>query len=665
MDNETEIWQCPQCGTEVDISSLGFYAEAGCPACHHAEIVHTVLANFRIDGVLGVGGMSVVLRAHDLVLNRTAAIKVLNETYRNQPERIARFENECAMMARVRHENVVQVYSAGWARGQFYIAMELVEGQNLEHVVTKGSPLDPLTALEITRQVVLGLEAASKSGLLHRDMKPGNIIIDADGRAKVLDFGLSLGQRDADTEEIIWATPFYVSPETLQRKQEDVRTDIYALGMTLRYLLTGVETFADAPQSVSELLQCKFKLPHLSSELPHVAESLCDLVDHMTAYDPADRPEDYRELMAELLEVETAIQKQGAEASPEKCRERRRKILLGAGATIAAGIAVACVTATLSAPDPVRRALPPVEQVSWPEWERFCQARDYLAQKNWVAAEQQFTGLGVSGTAEPGLAAWSALTAASLAAARGDDDAVAVCMEAYHNQLSRSNEQSPAATGLMGQLAACDKLLQQPETDAGDIGLPPLRGMTGYLKARPLALEGKDTAACNAIAQARQDFAASDAPWGEMAALADASLEQLSPKITQGLFSRARHAMVSHDFPAAQSALETYLKRPGLNAAQKDEAQVLQELCQVSAAVVNVFKKRLPQKYSPGMSPSDMRDAIAALKLGHLEDEVYTMALMLQGDYDAAFRANPYRALPASTTPFAILMRDWKSRLGR
>lgn len=665
MEQETDIWQCPQCGTEVDVSDVGFYAEVSCPACRHAEIIHTVLANFRIDGVLGIGGMSVVLRGHDMVLNRTVAIKVLNETYRNQPERIARFENECAMMARVRHENVVQVYSASWARGQFYIAMELVDGQNLEHVVTAEEPLAPLTALEITRQVVLGLEAASKSGLLHRDMKPGNIIITEAGRAKVLDFGLSLGKRDEDTEEIIWATPFYVPPETLQRKQEDVRTDIYALGMTLRYLLTGVETFADSPQSVSELLQSKFKLPHLSEELPHLEESLCDLVDHMTAYDPADRPEDYRELMAELLEVESAIQQQGTEASPEKRRMRRYKLMLGAGATVAVGLAAACITASLASPPPVRKALPPAEQVSWPEWERFCIAQNCLSQKNWSEAEQHFTTLGVTESVEPAMAAWSSLVAAVLATARGDDEAANKNLASFRVQLARQSEASPGAISLMGQLAALDKALTQPESDAAGIELPPLRGMLGCLKARPLALSGKDAAASASIEQARQDFGASEAPWAEMAALSDPALSQLASEITEGLLFRAKHAMASHDFQEAQATLETYLQRPGLTAKQKDEAVVLQELCQVASSVVNMFKKRLPNEYRPGMPPDAMRDAIAVFKLGHLDDEVYALALMLNGDYDAAFRANPYRALPASTAPFAILMRDWKDRLAR
>jgi serine/threonine protein kinase len=132
MSEAQEIWTCSRCGCRQDISQLGFYAEIACTGCGSLAHVHNLLANYKIDSVLGIGGMSVVFKARDLVLGRPLAIKVLNDTYRDAPERIAGFENECSLMAKVRHENVVSVYSAGWARGQFYIAMELVKGRNLE-----------------------------------------------------------------------------------------------------------------------------------------------------------------------------------------------------------------------------------------------------------------------------------------------------------------------------------------------------------------------------------------------------------------------------------------------------------------------------------------------------------------------------------------------------
>ena len=307
MAKRNEIWVCPQCGAHVDISGLGLYAEVVCPRCYYMDRVHMQLGNFRLESVIGIGGMSVVYRALDVTLNRPVALKVLNDTFREQPERIERFENESAMMARVRHDNVVSVYSAGRAYGQFYIAMELVEGENLEQMVSSERPLNARYALEVVRQVSLGLRAASEAGLLHRDMKPGNILITNGKRVKVIDFGLALDNAAGDKEEVIWATPYYVPPETLKRKTEDVRTDIYALGMTLKYLLTGVETFQAPVDSVTALLSCKKKQPSFAIQRPDLDPALCDLADHMTEFNPAGRPRDYDELLEEINEVQQIL----------------------------------------------------------------------------------------------------------------------------------------------------------------------------------------------------------------------------------------------------------------------------------------------------------------------------------------------------------------------
>ena len=358
MAKGSEIWVCPQCGFRMDIAPLGLYAEVQCPRCFRSERVHAQLGNFRLDAVLGVGGMSVVYRAFDVVLHRSLALKVLNDTFRDQPERIERFENESAMMARVRHENVTSVYSAGRAYGQFYIAMELVEGRNLEYMVTAEQPMGAHQALDIICQVARGLQAANEAGLLHRDMKPGNILITPEGQAKVIDFGLAMDSREDDTEEIIWATPYYVPPETLQRKPEDVRTDIYALGMTLRFLLTGVERFEVEANSLPALVQCKRKLLPLSKQPSDIPPALCELVDHMTEFSPSDRPADYGELLAEIAEVQQELSAYKGAVSAAGVRHRR----LVRASCIAAGLVVGALLGSLLASTvfPQQRALIPL-----------------------------------------------------------------------------------------------------------------------------------------------------------------------------------------------------------------------------------------------------------------------------------------------------------------
>lgn len=358
MSQTQEIWQCPGCGTRVDISSLGFYAEVSCPQCGHTDHVHTVLANFEIEGLLGIGGMSVVLRGRDMLLNRPVAIKLLNETYRNQPERIARFEKECAMMAKVHHENVVSVYSAGWANSEFYIAMELLDGRNLESVVTKERPLRPATAIDVATRIARGLEAAHKAGLLHRDMKPGNVIITKNSVVKVLDFGLSQRRTDEDSEEVIWATPYYVAPETLMREAEDSRTDMYSLGMTLRYLLTGEDSLANTPSSISALLEAKAALPPLSRIMPRAIPSLCDLVDRMTAFNPYERHENYADLLAELGEVREALAARERKLfSPAGLKTPSSKRLFACAGIVAAAFAAYAGGYYMAKPEPQRACL--------------------------------------------------------------------------------------------------------------------------------------------------------------------------------------------------------------------------------------------------------------------------------------------------------------------
>ena len=415
MAISTENWVCPVCGTRVDIAPLGLYAEVQCPSCAHAERVHAQLGNFRLEGVLGVGGMSVVYRAIDVVLNRPLAIKVLNDTFRDEPERIERFENESAMMARVRHENVTSVYSAGRAFGQFYIAMELVEGTNLEHMVTAQQPMNALEALTIIRSVAQGLEAAHKAGLLHRDMKPGNILITPEGQAKVIDFGLAVDSQEGDTEEIIWATPYYVPPETLQRKPEDVRTDIYALGMTLRYLLTGVESFEGPTDSLSALLACKRKLPGFAKQVPDAPGALCDLVDHMTKFSTDDRPENYPELIEEIDEVYKELEKMELlRTDPLEDKRVRVRVALW---SIAVSFALGLMLAMLIHPTKVTVHQETVEMepgaAPQNELALLDEALKRISNKEYFFAIQMLLDLSRR-TEEPCLGAWSAQLARTL-----------------------------------------------------------------------------------------------------------------------------------------------------------------------------------------------------------------------------------------------------------
>ncbi len=325
----------------MDTADLGLFAEVTCSRCNLIGRVHVQLGGFLLEDVLGIGGMSVVYRALDISLRRPLALKVLNDNFRNDPERIERFENESAMMARVRHENITAVYSAGRAYDQFFIAMELVEGENLEYHVNKHGPLQPLEAVCIVIQVARGLAAAQKAGLLHRDMKPGNILLTRQGKAKIIDFGLALAEKQEDTEEVIWATPYYAAPETLNREQEDARADIYALGITLSFLLTGVGQFAEPIESVNQLLNLKRNRPPFAEQKPGTPAVLSALVDHMTAFSPGKRSANYHELIEELEDVRRELDKQRREdhvGSKLHWKRPARNVMLGAVSLLLGGV---------------------------------------------------------------------------------------------------------------------------------------------------------------------------------------------------------------------------------------------------------------------------------------------------------------------------------------
>lgn len=663
MPSAVEIWECPHCGHRLDISALGFYAEVRCPGCGKRARVHTLLANFRIEGILGIGGMSVVLRARDLVLNRPLAIKVLNETYRNQPERIARFEKECALMAQVRHENVVSVYSAGRARGQFYIAMELVEGSNLELMVAGGHALPPSQALEITRQVTQGLDAAHRAGLLHRDMKPGNVLITREGKAKVLDFGLSLGDSDKDTEEIIWATPFYVSPETLQRQPEDVRTDIYALGMTLRCLLTGVEEFPENPQTPVDILRCKARLGRISGGM--LDASLRDLVAHMTAFSPSRRPSDYAELLAELEEVQAFQQRFEQEQTPRRLRLRRKQRALCLGGAVVLGGLSALLVAWLQMPPPIQSCVRPESVPEIDGAAGWLAAHRAMERGEWGQAADLFRQLSES-VEEPALGAWSALMAYALADAERDESAKAAALHLLQRHCDNKEDVSPAGRDSLGQVERIRADLSSPSSsskpDEPAITLPALQGIFSLLRFSSSMEQGEGAEAEALLAEARRAFSVAPPPYSSLVRLADELEEGRPARLRESLQRQVKEALQGDDTSRAIRKIQALAG--GTQALEQNpQLRAQKEICEVAGEVFSLLKRRRSTSYQPGMSPKQLRDLAQGLGSEHFPEEVFSLACLLRGEIDQAFKSNPYREQPDSREPFAILMRSWKAAL--
>lgn len=660
-EHPSDIHFCPKCGTTLDVSSLGFYAEVQCPTCGEMSRAHCSLANFRIENILGIGGMSVVFSARDLVLGRELAVKVLNDSYRDNPERISRFESECSMMARVRHENVVSVYTAGWSRGQFYIAMEKVEGKNLELLLSEHKCLMQDEALDVIRQIAAGLQAAKNAGVLHRDMKPGNIIITPEGQAKVLDFGLSLDDRpDAVREEIIWATPFYVPPETLEGKPEDARTDIYALGMTLRSMITGVINYSETLDDLGALLRLKREMKPMGELYPHLDETLCDLIDHMTAFEPSNRPADYEELLDEIVEVQSGIGKASDELKKHR-RNRRLTAMVSIG-VILAGLGAAAGVAFMSSPPPVYETVSVKSRVAWGEKETLQRACEQLSDGDAESAEQLFHQLYEQGK-DPAvrLASFLMYLLSSEAKAVLSAEDIAV-FRSLIEEAASGGQHARRLADLCAELPAKFEARQvMPECVPAEMPAA-LRSAILMAAARSYISLGKATEATScldAAAEAMRSSSVTDI----MAEEVRNQRQNLPRVMVQESRKHVRSLMISGK-PVAALDLLCRMDTTRFTPLELAEHGVQQEYCRIAAEAFSMLQRHFPEQFQPEATPEQIKDLAKKLAKPYLADELYSLCWLLRGDYVRAFDTNPHKNNAESREPFAVLMRDWKQRLG-
>jgi serine/threonine-protein kinase len=272
----------------------------------------SLLGAYRVEGTIGSGSMGEVFRGIDTGLNRRVAIKLLSEKHRDSPELRQRFVREGRAVAAISHPNVVQVFATGNFDDRPYIAMELLDGADLGSIVERTGPVDSLTAAHAILDAAQGLAAASRAGLIHRDVKPSNLVRLSDGRVKVTDFGLAKpvdpGKEPALTAMgVVVGTPDYIAPEQARGEAIDERVDIYALGGTLYFLLTGVPPFRTGKPAEDKYL--KVVARHLRNPAPDakVTNPACDpelaeLARTMMAKKPAERPS-YDELIAHASHI--------------------------------------------------------------------------------------------------------------------------------------------------------------------------------------------------------------------------------------------------------------------------------------------------------------------------------------------------------------------------
>ncbi|MBK6939530.1 MAG: protein kinase [Planctomycetes bacterium] len=267
-----------------------------------------LLGPYRVEKNIGRGGMGHVFLAVHEDTEQRVALKVLSPELATHSDFVARFHREARLLATLDDDCVARVFFSGAADGVPFFAMEFVEGRNLEEVLRDEGRLTPTRAIELMAATARGLAAAAKRGLIHRDVKPTNLLLDAKGRLKLVDFGLA---RTVDSESrltvtgAVIGTPYYLSPEQGLGKPVDVRSDIYSLGATFYHLLCGSVPF-EAESPVAIIMRHVNQPPDaLTKRSKHVPEPLARIVMRCMAKDPARRYQDYDELLEDLNAART------------------------------------------------------------------------------------------------------------------------------------------------------------------------------------------------------------------------------------------------------------------------------------------------------------------------------------------------------------------------
>src|SRR5437660_6728010 len=273
---------CPACATSIDTSDAEPLARVECPNCGEKVRAERMFDHFVIVETVGVGGMGTVYKARDTLLDRFVALKLLRRDLSGESNHASRLQQEARVAASINHPNVIQVFSSGTDHGQFYVVMELVNRGSLDDLIEQRNRLPEEQMLEFGIQVAKGLRAAHRQGLIHRDVKPANILFVDEQTAKISDFGLAgAATQGLETEGVIWGTPYYVAPERLNNETETFRSDIYSLGATLFHAVAGKAPIEGDTNSAMVLLDLKKQPLDLRAVAPEVYGATASIFQRM------------------------------------------------------------------------------------------------------------------------------------------------------------------------------------------------------------------------------------------------------------------------------------------------------------------------------------------------------------------------------------------------
>lgn len=492
----------------MDVTDVGPYTRVRCPSCGEEVRVKTEMGDFRLVRRLASGGMSVVYVARDPTLDREIAVKVLGEGFSEDRQREQQFEREAKLTAAVSHPNVVRVFKVGRAFDRFFIAMELVSGKSLEQWMSVHGALPEDAVISLALQVVDGLRAAIKAGLIHRDIKPGNILIDERETAKIVDFGLSvLTEGGPVRAEEVWASPLYVAPEALDRAEEDHRSDIYSLGATLYHVLSGTPPIESKEMGTRVLREAKKDTPPLKKVAPWLSSEMVRIVEKAMDFDPARRFQSYDEFRVALETARETLGEKGARfpvhgAVRAQRRDRQQALRR---AWLAGGVSLAAVLATVAAflvakmknPEPgtdeAGRQSPMVRPGSDPNLdadsvrvinEAYAVAREALADGDFVVAEGHFQQAWTHRKCPPAIAAWARFEATVAAYLDGRSSEAREHLQNLRRFLhENSEEDTRQGRRLLSSIEVLTALAYVPEERVPQLLDDPFRAITFFAMA--------------------------------------------------------------------------------------------------------------------------------------------------------------------------------------
>jgi serine/threonine-protein kinase len=267
-----------------------------------AQLANQLIPGYELQEKLGQGAMGVVYRARQVSLNRWVAVKVLHPRLASNPELLDRLKQEAHLAARLSHNNIVQAIDVGSAGGVHYFVMELVEGRTIRQDLDVGRLFEEREAVDIVLQVAQALAHAHRRGLIHRDVKPANIVLTRDGVAKLADLGLARSAKEDNPSDrgMVVGTPYYIAPEQIRARLDiDGRADIYSLGATLYHMVTGQPPFRGDVETIFQAHLSEELIPpdHLNEEL---SAGLGEVIEVMMARKRDDRYRNADDLVIDL-----------------------------------------------------------------------------------------------------------------------------------------------------------------------------------------------------------------------------------------------------------------------------------------------------------------------------------------------------------------------------